>query len=133
MNTASAYLLLGRAVRRKLSTLAYVWPCYGIAALILLSLCLVTRQPLLGYGGSTYLVLLLLAIAPQILGHSAFNWALAHFSPIFVTLAILGEPIGATILAWLILQEAPPLTALLGGALIMSGIYAASREEAAAS
>ncbi len=131
--SASAYLLLGRAVRRKLSTLAYVWPCYGIAGLILLLLCLATRQPLLGYDGRTYLVFWLLAIAPQILGHSAFNWALAHFTPVFVTLAILGEPIGATILAWLVLQEAPPLTALLGGVLIMAGIYAASRAEAAAS
>lgn len=127
--TGSTYILLGRAVRRKLSTLAYVWPCYGIAGLILLALSAVSGQPLHGYDGQTWLVLILLALGPQITGHSVFNWALGHFSPIFVTLAILGEPVGATLLALLILGEAPPLTALAGGLLILLGIYMASRDE----
>jgi len=128
---ASAYILLGRALRRKLSLWAYAWPCYGLAGLVLLGWCLATGQALFGYGAATWLVLLALAVGPQIAGHSAFNWALAHFSPIFITLAILGEPVGATALAWLVLGEAPPLTALLGGALILGGIVWASREEAA--
>ena len=127
----SAYILLGRAVRKKLSTLAYVWPCYGVAALVLLLLCALTRRRLFGYDGQTYLVFLLLAAGPQILGHSSFNWALAHFSAILVTLAILGEPIGATILAWLVLGEAPSLGSLVGGPLILAGILLASREEVA--
>jgi len=126
---ASTYILLGRAVRRKLSTLAYVWPCYGLAAVLLLGFCLATGQPLLGYSANTYLFFALLAIGPQILGHSSFNWALAHFSPIFITLAILGEPVGASILALIILGEVPPLTAPIGGLLILAGIYLASREE----
>lgn len=125
----SAYILLGRAMRRKLSTLAYVWPCYGLAALVLLLLCALTRQRLGGYDGQTYLIFLLLAVGPQILGHSAFNWALAHFSAILVTLAILGEPVGATLLAWLVLGEAPSLPSLIGGPLILAGILLASREE----
>jgi drug/metabolite transporter (DMT)-like permease len=128
---ASTYILLGRAVRRKLSTLAYVWPCYGLAALLLLLLCLVTRQQLLAYSARAYLLFALLAIGPQILGHSSFNWALAHFSPILITLAILGEPVGASILALIILGEMPPLTAPLGGLLILAGIYLASRDELA--
>ena len=127
----SAYILLGRAVRKKLSTVAYVWPCYGVAALVLLLLCALTRRRLFGYDGQTYLVFLLLAAGPQILGHSSFNWALAHFSAILVTLAILGEPIGATILAWLVLGEAPSLGSLVGGPLILAGILLASREEVA--
>ena len=126
---ASTYILLGRAVRRKLSTLAYVWPCYGLAAVLLLGLCLVTGQPLGGYSPNTYLYFALLAVGPQILGHSSFNWALAHFSPIFITLAILGEPVGASILALIILGEVPPLTAPIGGLLILVGIYLASRDE----
>jgi drug/metabolite transporter (DMT)-like permease len=127
---ASTYLLLGRTVRRKLSTLAYVWPCYGLAGVLLITLCLGTQQPLTGYSAQTYLLLALMAIVPQILGHSAFNWALAHFSTVFVTLALLGEPIGAILLAWLILGELPPITALAGGILILGGIYLASRDEA---
>ena len=125
----SAYILLGRTVRRKLSTLAYVWPCYGVAGLLLLILCVVGRQPMLGYDSTTFLMLCLLAIVPQMLGHSILNWALGHLSPVLVTLAILGEPIGASILALLVLGEAPPATALIGGPLILAGIYVASKDE----
>ncbi len=129
---ASAYMLLGRVVRRRLSTWAYVWPCYTLAGLLLLLICLLTRQPLWGYTPRTYLFLALLALVPQVLGHSAFNWALGHFSPILVTVALLGEPIGATLLAFLVLQEAPSPLAYLGGPLILLGILLASLAEARA-
>ena len=125
----STYLLLGRAVRCKISTLAYVWPCYGVAGLALLGMCAVSGQPLWPYSGQTVLVFVGLAIVPQILGHSSLNWALAHVSPVMVTLAILGEPVGATLLAAAVLREAPPLAVYLGAPLILTGIYLASREE----
>ncbi|MFP3896760.1 MAG: DMT family transporter [Anaerolineales bacterium] len=126
---ASAYILLGRAVRRKISTLAYVWPCYALAGVILLFLCVLCGQPLLGYDLRTIACFFLLALVPQIMGHSSFNWALAHFSPLFITLALLGEPVGATILAFLVLGEVPPLTTLGGGVFVLLGIYLASRDE----
>ncbi|MEA3406856.1 MAG: DMT family transporter [Chloroflexota bacterium] len=126
---ASAYMLLGRAVRRKVSTIAYVWPCYGIAGAILLLLCVFRSHPLLGYDLRTFSCFLLLAVVPQIVGHSSFNWALAHFSPMFITLALLGEPVGATLLAFLVLGEVPPLSTLAGGVCILVGIYFASQEE----
>ena len=126
---ASTYFLLGRAVRRKVSTLTYVWPCYGIAACALLLLCTIARYPLLGHPTLTYVTFLLMALVPQVLGHSAFNWALGHFTPILVTLAVLCEPIGATILARLILNETPALTAFLGGPLILVGILIAAQHE----
>ncbi|MHB1295852.1 MAG: DMT family transporter [Anaerolineae bacterium] len=129
---ASAYLLLGRVLRRKLSTLAYIWPCYGLAGALLAGMALATGQPLVGYSVQTYGVLVLLAVFPQVLGHSAFNWALGHMSPVTVTLAILGEPVGATLLALVVLAEAPAPTALLGAALILLGIYVATRDEASA-
>jgi drug/metabolite transporter (DMT)-like permease len=126
---ASAYMLFGRAVRRKLSTMAYVWPCYAIAGTILLLLCVLTGRPLLGYDLRTVSFFVLLAVVPQIVGHSSFNWALAHFSPLFVTLALLGEPVGATTLAFLVLGEVPPTSTLVGGGFVLLGIYLASREE----
>jgi len=127
----SAYILLGRSVRGKLSTMAYVWPCYGVAGLLLLALCVTSGQPLVGYDYNTFLMLFLLAAVPQGLGHSVLNWALGHVSPILLTLAILGEPVAASILALLILGEAPPLAALIGSPMILAGIYLASKDEPA--
>jgi len=125
----AAHLFMGQVVRRRMSTLAYVWPCYGLAALLLAILGLLTGQRLGGYNTQTYWALLLLALIPQATGHSTFNWALAHVSPLFVSLSVLGEPVFSTILAFLILAEAPPAAALVGGSLTLVGIYLASREE----
>lgn len=127
----SAHILLGRVLRRKLSTLAYVWPCYGLAGLLLACLCGMAGQPLVGYPGQTYLMFVLLALVPQVLGHSTFNWALAHVSPLLVSLAILGEPLAASVLALLILGEVPAPATMLGGPLIVAGIYLACRDELA--
>jgi drug/metabolite transporter (DMT)-like permease len=125
----SAYIMLGQVVRRRVSTLTYIWPCYGLAGLILLVISMLARQPLLGYRPETLGIFVLLAVVPQILGHSSFNWALGHFSPLLVTVALLGEPVGATLLAWLILGEVPTTLALYGGPLIMLGILLASLAE----
>lgn len=122
----SVYMLLGRHLRRRLSTWAYVWPCYSIAGLALATVCLITQQPLLGYPRETYGWLVALAVLPQIVGHSSFNWAVRHMSPVFVSLAMLGEPIGATLLAWAILDERPGPLATVGGLIILAGIAAAS-------
>jgi drug/metabolite transporter (DMT)-like permease len=74
----------------------------------------------------------LLAMGPQVIGHSSLNWALRYLSPTFVTVSVLGEPIGSTILAYWVLQEKPKALELIGGAVILAGIYVCSRVEAAA-
>lgn len=125
----ATYLLLGRRLRRTLSTSAYVWPCYGVAAVALMVACLMARQPLLGYDRRTYAALALLALVPQAFGHSMFNWALARVSPLVVTLAILGEPVGASVLAFLVLGEVPPATLWLGGPLLLAGLLLSSWHE----
>ncbi len=127
--SGSAYFMLGRAVRRRLSTLAYVWPCYGLAAALLGSYALAARQPLWGYTPDTYGWFVLLALGPQILGHTSYNWALGYFTPILVTIALLGEPIGASLLAYVLLHEAPSLGVWLGGPLILAGILLAAWQE----
>jgi drug/metabolite transporter (DMT)-like permease len=76
-----------------------------------------------------YLLLLGLAIGPQLLGHTAFNWAIKYLSATFVTVAILGEPIGATIIAVLLLDEQLQPLQLLGGALLLLGIGVATLAE----
>lgn len=126
---ASGYLLIGRKVRQKMDLLTYIFVVYGMAAAVLLMLSLLTGQKLLGYTKNTYLLLVLLAVGPQLLGHTSFNWALKHVSAAVVAVVILGEPIGATIWAYLILAESLTLLKLIGGGLIIIGIYMAARAE----
>ena len=128
--TVAAYFLIGRNLRRRISLLAYVTPTYWTATVVLGLALLLSGQPVLGYPVETYRMVLLLALGPQILGHSSFNWALGYLSPTFVTVMILGEPVGSTILAYLVLHERPSALKLLGGAVILIGIYLCSRAEA---
>ncbi|HOG47214.1 MAG TPA: DMT family transporter, partial [Anaerolineae bacterium] len=126
---AAVYMLVGRRLRRRLSLLAYIWPMYGLAALVLLAGCFIARQPLVGYSARTYGLLVLLALGPQVIGHSSANWALRYLSPTFVTVAILGEPLGATVLALVLLGERPPAALILGGLVLLLGIGLAVRSE----
>jgi drug/metabolite transporter (DMT)-like permease len=71
----------------------------------------------------------LLALVPQLLGHSTFNWALGYLSAAYVSITLLGEPIGSTILAYFLLGEKPTTVKIIGAILILFGIYTASRRE----
>jgi drug/metabolite transporter (DMT)-like permease len=126
---AAIYFLLGRRLRQRLSIVAYIWPVYSTAAVALLGACLVAGQRLAGYAPPTYLMFFLLAVGPQLLGHSSLNYALGQLSATFVTVTALGEPIGSALLAFLLLQEVPPSIVFAGGALILAGIALASQGE----
>jgi drug/metabolite transporter (DMT)-like permease len=126
------YWLIGRHLRRKLDLVPYVTVVYGTAALLLLAATLFFRQPLSGFHSATYIWFLLLALLPQLLGHSSFNWALRHLPAAFVALATLGEPIGATILALLLLAEVPSPLKIAAAVLILAGIYLARGQRPAA-
>ena len=125
----SAYLLLGRRLRADLSLAAYVWLAYGAAAIILLLACGAAAVPLTGYGAPAYLFALGLALGPQLLGHTAYNWSLKHVSPSFVALVTLGEPVGCAALAWLFFDESFALLQGIGFLLLLGGIYLAARGE----
>ncbi|HCL79544.1 MAG TPA: hypothetical protein DIC53_06215, partial [Synergistaceae bacterium] len=127
---AALYLLLGRRLRPSVSLGSYVTFIYGTAAVVLWAVVLLAGYPVVGYSRSTWLAFALLALIPQILGHSSSNWALRWLSGGTVALCLLGEPIGSTILAALFLGEPVTLPKVLGGALILAGIYIASRDEA---
>jgi drug/metabolite transporter (DMT)-like permease len=126
----TGYLLAGRRLRQGLPLLPYISLTYSVAAAVTVVFCLLTGQRFTGYSSTTYLMFILLALVPQVIGHSAFNWALGYFSAPLVSVTVLGEPVGATILAYLILSEIPTLLKILGGAMILLGIYLASRQEA---
>jgi drug/metabolite transporter (DMT)-like permease len=121
----SGYWLIGRRLRRQISLIPYVTMVYGFAALTLLAAALLLRQPLSGFKASTYGWFLLLALLPQLLGHSSFNWALKHLPAAYVAVATLGEPVGAALLAYLLLGETPQLLKVIAAGVILAGIYLA--------
>lgn len=127
--SASGYFLVGRNLRRRLSVLPYIWLVYSTAALILLIWMLLAGQTLLGLDPQIYLLLLGLALGPQLLGHTAFNWAIKYLSATVVTVAILGEPIGSALLALLILEQPVERLQLLGGTVLLVGIAVATLAE----
>lgn len=121
----AGYLLIGRSVRRRMGFLSYLSLVYGSAALLLLGAALAAGYSLTGYSSTTYLLLVLLAVLPQLIGHSSFNWAVRFMPATVVAIADLGEPIGASVLAFLVLNEAPAVSEYIGGILILAGIFAA--------
>ncbi len=121
------YFMLGRRLRRELPLLPYVGLSYGAAALVLIALTAAAGLPLIGYRPATYLLFAALALGPQLLGHSSFNWALRYLPVAFVSILLLGEPVGSTILAFLILGETPGPLKLISVILVLFGIYLASR------
>jgi drug/metabolite transporter (DMT)-like permease len=127
----AGYLLIGRRLREKMSLIPYIFVVYGMAAIVLIVIMLAFKQTPFGYPPLAYLWLLALAVVPQLLGHSTFNWALRYLPASFVSVTLLGEPIGSTILALLILKESPSALEIGGGLLILAGIYVASRVEGA--
>lgn len=127
--TVSGYLIIGRRLREHLSLIAYIGLVYSTAAIVLLVMALAMGANLFGFTPMGYLLIVLLAVGPQLIGHTSYNWALKYVSATFVTVTLLAEPIGATLLAIPILGQVPSPIKLLGGALILAGIFFAARGE----
>ena len=125
--TVCGYLLIGRRLRRRMSLLAYVGVVYATAAACLVLFATIAGAPLGGFAPTSWLMLLALAIGPQLLGHTSFNWALKYLSATLIALAILGEPVGSTVLAWLLLGEPVGPVKLVGMTLLLAGIFLAAR------
>lgn len=125
----SFYFIGGRRLRMTLDVWPYVGLVYGSCFVVLLLLALVARAPVAPQPPRELAIFAGLAIGPMLLGHTGFNWALKFMRAYVVNLALLGEPIGATILAALLpgIRELPNVFTLVGGALIFAGIFAAAR------
>jgi drug/metabolite transporter (DMT)-like permease len=123
--TAAGYLLAGRRLRQRLSLPTYAAVVYGVCALLLLAAMVLTGTPVTGYEPRVWLLFGLMAAGPQILGHTVFNYLLREVDATVVAVAIMGEPVGASLLALALFGEVPPVSALLGGVLILGGIYVA--------
>jgi drug/metabolite transporter (DMT)-like permease len=126
---AAIYLLLGRNLRRKLSLLPYIFICYGSAAVILWIIVLCLGMPLSGFSRTTFFALWGMALISQLTGHTSYNWALKWFSAGLIAVSLLGEPIGATILAYIIFNEGLTAYKIIGGIFILAAIYIAASAE----
>ena len=127
---AAGYILVGRRLRARMSLIPYTFVVYGMAAIVEIVIMIGAGESAFGYPAQAYFWMILLALVPQLLGHSAFNWALAYLPASFVSVALLGEPVGSIILAYFILGQTPGAINLLGCVLILAGIFiAASRNQ----
>jgi drug/metabolite transporter (DMT)-like permease len=126
---AAGYVMIGRRLRGRISLVGYITVVYGMAAVVLIFIMLAAGESAFGYPWQAYIWLILLALIPQLLGHSSFNWALRYLSAAYVAITLLGEPIGATVLAYLLLEETPSALKIFGAILILFGIYIASQSE----
>ena len=122
---AANYFLAGRHLRQDLSLLAYVGIVYPTAAILLLPAALLSGGRMLGFDATTWWMFALMALVPQGLGHTTFNYLLKEVDATIVSISILGEPVGSTLLALAFFGEVPPWFAVAGGVLTLAGIYVA--------
>ncbi len=124
-----AYLIIGGQLRGRIGILSYLTIIYSCAAVILLAATIVSGHSLFGYSPMTYVMLILLALVPQLVGHSCLNLAVRLIPVTFVSVAILGEPVGATLLGCIILSEMPTANEIVGGLFILGGIFMVLRRK----
>lgn len=129
--TCALYLIAGRRLRSKLSLLPYVIACYGTAAVCLLVFAFATGTRLTGFDGGTWCAIAGLALVPQLIGHSSYNYALRYVSAATTSVVALGETVGATLLAWWLLGQEPSAATVIGGVIVLSGVVIALRGERA--
>jgi drug/metabolite transporter (DMT)-like permease len=123
----AVYTLTGRSLRQRLSLFTYVFVVYTVCAISLGVLAVGTGTPLLGYAQTEWVLFLALAVLPGLVGHTVINWALKHVESSLVSVSFLGEPVGSTIFALVLLGEVPEAVTVLGGLVVLLGIYTTSR------
>ena len=119
---AASYLMIGKHLRNRISLTPYIFLVFSASAIFLVLAMLIMDGIPPIYPGKVYLWLFLLALIPQLLGHSIFNWSLKYLPTGYVAVNLLGEPVGSTILAYFFLNETPPAVKIIGAILILAGI-----------
>lgn len=120
---AAAYILAGRSLRQRVSVFPYVTVVYATCAATLLVATIASGEPLVAYPPTEWVLFVAMALGPGLLGHTVVNWALAHLPSTLVSVSLLGEPVGATVLGALLLDELPASTTVVAGVVVLAGIY----------
>ncbi|NGM71148.1 DMT family transporter [Natronolimnobius sp. AArcel1] len=121
--TVAGYVLAGRSIRQRVSLVPYVTVVYTACAATLFVLVGVQGHDYVAYPAHEWLLFLAMAIGPGVFGHTVINWVLKHLESVVVSVAWLGEPVGATILALVLLEEIPDAVTVVGGLVVLAGIY----------
>ena len=126
---AGVYILGGRKIRKTVSVGSYAFVVYGVGTIALLFICLFFKAPVYGFSLESYGIILLMAVVAGIFGHTLYNWTLEHVRASLASVALLGEPIGSTLLAFAIpgISQIPSQYTVLGGGIILAGIYLTAR------
>jgi drug/metabolite transporter (DMT)-like permease len=119
---AAGYAVLGERIRATTSTTTYTTVCYGVCAVVILTVCLTFGVPITGYPATAWLAIVAVTVGPQLLGHSLFNFALRRVPATTVSVLILLEVPGAALLAWLWLDQVPAAAAVPGLLLLLAGV-----------
>ena len=127
---AGLYILGGRKIRKTVSTISYAFVVYAIAAIVLFFFCLIFSSNIINLRLEAYGIIFLMAVVSGIFGHTFYNWSLGHIRASLASVALLGEPLGSTVLALLVpwIQQIPSYYTIIGGAIILSGIYLTARK-----
>jgi drug/metabolite transporter (DMT)-like permease len=127
---AGLYILGGRKIRKTVSVWSYAFIVYSIGTIGLFIICLFYSVPLNNLSFDAYIIIFLMAIVAGLFGHTLYNWSLKHIRASVASVVLLGEPIGSTLLAFAIpwIQQNPSYYTILGGAIILSGIYLTTRK-----
>jgi drug/metabolite transporter (DMT)-like permease len=120
-----ACFVIGRSLRKSLGYIEYAFMTYTASAVMLLAWMTFRGHGFTGFEPVNYLWFALLALGPQVFGHTSLNWALKYIPAPKVAISVLGEPVGSALLAWLFFAEVPGYTLFIGGALILYGVYLA--------
>ncbi|MDZ4766866.1 MAG: EamA family transporter [Chloroflexota bacterium] len=124
------YLVIGRNLRAKLPLLPYIWLVYGFAALFLIALVIIGGQSITGYAPTTYVWVLVLALVPQLIGHTSFNYALRYLPATLISIAGQMEPLASALLAFVVFQELPAPLQIAGSAAVLVGVIMATLGQA---
>lgn len=124
---AAGYVLAGRSLRQRISLVPYVLIVYGVATVVLFVVAASGGHQFTGYPGREWLLFLAMAIGPGIFGHTLINWALKYVESTVVSVSLLVEPLGSALLALVIFLEVPSFWTILGGAIVLGGIFVTAR------
>lgn len=122
----AVYFIIGRKLRGGLSLLTYIWLVYSCAALVLLLAVILAGIPILGYPPLAYLWLVGMALIPQLMGHTSFNYVLKFLPATYVSIATQFEPAASAAIAYFLFTEIPSALQIIGSAVILAGIFLAT-------